>query len=386
MKWQFADKRLEKIYDKVEKRTRLSKEDGLLLFETLDLNGVGMLADRVRQRLHGKKAFYIYNQHINYTNICKNRCLFCAYAVDKDDSTAYSWDIKEIEKRIMERIDEPVNELHIVGGLNPDLPFSYFTDLLKTVKRLRPNAKIKAFTCVEIDYLSNLSGLSINETIAVLKEAGLDMMPGGGAEVMNERVRKRLFPRKMGKDRWLEIMEAVHRAGLPSNATILYGHIETIEERVDHLIALRELQDKTCGVETNKEGEVGRNSKSDKIGGFSAFIPLAFHSTNTKLSHIPPTTAVDDLKMVAISRLMLDNFPHIKAYWVMIGEKLAQVALNYGADDLDGTIIEERITHTAGAKSAKGLTRQLMEDIIISAGFIPVERDSFYGEIHAKHL
>lgn len=363
MKWRFADKRLETIYDKVEQKTRLSREDGLLLFQTLDLNGVGMIADRARERLHGRKAFYIYNQHINYTNICKNRCLFCAYAVDKGDEKAYSWDIEEIEKRIMERIDEPVNELHIVGGLNPDLDFSYFINLLKTVKRVRPKAKIKAFTCVEIDYLSNLSGLSVDETIAALKEAGLDMMPGGGAEVMNERVRKRLFPRKMGKDRWLEIMESVHRAGLTSNATILYGHIETIEERVDHLITLRELQDKS--------------------GGFSAFIPLAFHSANTKLSHIPPTTAVDDLKMVAISRLMLDNFPHIKAYWVMIGEKLAQVALNYGADDLDGTIIEERITHTAGAKSAKGLTRQFMEDMIRSAGFTPVERDSFYGEIHA---
>lgn len=363
MKWRFADKRLETIYDKVEQKTRLSREDGLLLFQTLDLNGVGMIADRARERLHGRKAFYIYNQHINYTNICKNRCLFCAYAVDKGDEKAYSWDIEEIEKRIMERIDEPVNELHIVGGLNPDLDFSYFINLLKTVKRVRPKAKIKAFTCVEIDYLSNLSGLSVDETIAALKEAGLDMMPGGGAEVMNERVRKRLFPRKMGKDRWLEIMESVHRAGLTSNATILYGHIETIEERVDHLITLRELQDKS--------------------GGFSAFIPLAFHSANTKLSHIPPTTAVDDLKMVAISRLMLDNFPHIKAYWVMIGEKLAQVALNYGADDLDGTIIEERITHTAGAKSAKGLTRELMEDMIRSAGFTPVERDSFYGEIHA---
>lgn len=365
MEWTFADKRLENIYDKVEKRSRLSKEDGLLLFETVDLNTVGMLAEIARCRLHGKKAFYIYNQHINYTNICKNRCLFCAYAVDKGDAASYSWDMVEIEKRLMERIDEPVNELHIVGGLNPDLQFSYFTDLLKTVKRVRPDAKIKAFTCVEIDYLSNISGLSIDDTVAALKEAGLDMMPGGGAEVMSERVRRKLFPRKMGRERWLEIMEAVHRAGLTSNATILYGHIETHEERVDHLIALRELQDKTCG--------------------FSAFIPLAFHSQNTGLAHIPSTTAVDDLKMVAISRLMLDNFPHIKAYWVMIGEKLAQVALHYGADDLDGTIIEERITHTAGASSAKGLTRDQMEDMIISGGFVPVERDSFYGEIHAQH-
>lgn len=364
MEWRFADTRLEKIYDKVQKKTRLSKEDGLLLFDTFDLNGVGMLADSVRRKLHGSKAFYIYNQHLNYTNICKNRCLFCAYAVDKGDTVSYSWDMGEIEKRLMERIDEPVNELHIVGGLNPDLDFSYFTDLLKTVKRIRPNAKIKAFTCVEIDYLSNLSGLSVDETVIILKDAGLDMMPGGGAEVLSDRVRKKLFPKKIGKDRWLEIMEAVHRGGLTSNATMLYGHIETLEERVDHLVSLREIQDKT--------------------GGFSAFIPLAFHSENTKLSHIPSTTAVDDLKMVAISRLMLDNFPHIKAYWVMIGEKLAQIALNYGADDLDGTIIEERISHTAGAKSAKGLTREQMEEMIRSAGFIPVERDSFYGEIHAE--
>ncbi|MBF0376556.1 MAG: aminofutalosine synthase MqnE [Desulfamplus sp.] len=381
MQWQFADKRLEKIYDKVEQKTRLSKEDGLLLFETFDLNGVGMLANKVRERLHGKKAFYIYNQHINYTNICKNRCLFCAYAVDKGEASSYSWDIKEIEKRLMDRIDEPINELHIVGGLNPDLPFSYFTDLLKAVKKIRPNAKIKAFTCVEIDYLSNLSGLSVDETIAALKEAGLDMMPGGGAEVMSERVRKKLFPKKMGKERWLEIMEAVHRAGIPSNATILYGHIETIEERVEHLILLRELQDKTYMLNKTALSK----TPFERKGGFSAFIPLAFHSANTKLLHIPSTTAFDDLKMVAISRLMLDNFPHIKAYWVMIGEKLAQVALNYGADDLDGTIIEERITHTAGAKSAKGLTREFMEDMIKSAGFTPIERDSFYGEVNVKH-
>lgn len=361
----FADKRLETIYEKVETGTRLSKKDGLLLFETFDLTGVGILADIVRHRRHGKKAFYVYNQHLNYTNICKNRCLFCAYAVDKGDAASYSWNMDDIERRLMERIDEPVNELHIVGGLNPDHDFSYFTDLLKTVKRVRPNAAIKAFTCVEIDYLSNLSGLSIGRTIAVLKDAGLDMMPGGGAEVMSDRVRKRLFPKKIGSEKWLSIMDEVHRAGLTSNATMLYGHIETLQERVEHFMALRELQDKT--------------------GGFSAFIPLAFHSKNTKLPHIPPTTAMDDLKMIAASRLMLDNFDHIKAYWVMIGEKLAQVALAYGADDLDGTIIEERITHTAGATSAKGLTREGMEEMIKSAGFLPVERDSFYNPVNLNH-
>ena len=357
----FRDDALKDIYSKVKNGIRLSREDGLLLYKTQDLNGVGRMADHVRRQRHGNDAFYVYNQHLNYTNICKNRCLFCAYAVDKDDDGAYLWRMDEIEKRVMARIDEPVNELHIVGGLHPFLDFNYFTDLLKTVKRIRPTAKIKAFTSVEIDYLSNLSGLSVEETIAELKKAGLDMMPGGGAEVMSERVRKKLFPKKVPGHRWLEIMEAVHRAGIPTNATMLYGHIETLEERVDHLVALRELQDRT--------------------GGFSAFIPLAFHSKNTALSHLPATTAVDDLKNIAIARLLLDNFDHIKAYWVMIGEKLAQVALNYGADDLDGTIIEERITHEAGATSAKGLTRDDMERMIRDAGFLPVERDTFYNAL-----
>lgn len=361
MEYRFADDRLEKLFEKVKTGTRLSKEDGLLLFETEDLTGVGMLADFIRRRKHGKKAFYVYNQHINYTNICKNRCLFCAYAVDKGDNASYSWRMDEIEKRLMDRIDEPINELHIVGGLNPDHDFSYFIDLLKTVKRIRPHAAIKAFTSVEIDYLSNLSGKSISETIAILKNAGLDMMPGGGAEVLSDRVREAIFPKKMGAQKWLSVMESVHKAGLSTNATMLYGHIETLEERIDHFMALRELQDRT--------------------GGFSAFVPLAFHSQNTQLQGIPSTTAVDDLKMVAAARLMLDNFDHIKAYWVMIGEKLAQVALSYGADDLDGTIIEERITHTAGATSAKGLTRDEMVRMIESAGFTAVERDSFYNEI-----
>jgi aminodeoxyfutalosine synthase len=214
---------------------------------------------------------------------------------------------------------------------------------------------------VEIDYITKIAGLTLKETISRLMDAGLEMIPGGGAEVMSNRVRKKLFYKKINSNRWLEIMESLHKAGLTSNATMLYGHIETLEERVEHLVKLRELQDKT--------------------GGFTAFIPLAFHSQNTKLSHLPSTTAFDDLKNIAIARLILDNFSHIKAYWVMIGEKLAQVALSFGADDLDGTIIEEKITHMAGAKSAKGLTRNQMEHLISSAGFTPVERDSFYREI-----
>jgi aminodeoxyfutalosine synthase len=251
----------------------------------------------------------------------------------------------------------------MVGGLNRSLPFDYFTDLLKMIRTVRPNATIKAFTAVEIDYLSKLSGLSLEDTVKVLKDAVLMMMPGGGAEVMSDRVHDQLFPKKIGKDRWLEVTEAVHRTGLTTNATMLYGHIETIEERITHLLTLRDLQDRTSG--------------------FSAFIPLSFHSKNTKLSHIPPTTAFDDLKTIAIARLMLDNIPHIKAYWVMIGEKLAQTALFFGADDLDGTIVEERISHTAGATSAKGLTRTAMIRLITSAGLVPVERDSFYNDVTA---
>ncbi len=356
----FSDENLEDIYLKVLKNSRLSKEDGIHMYETEDLIGLGRIANHVRRSLHGNKAFYINNQHLNYTNICKNRCRFCAYAKDKGEEGAYVFSMEEIEKILM--MDEPVKELHIVGGLNEDLGFDYYIDLLKTIRKIRPQATIKAFTCVEIDYLSNLAELSLEETIKRLKDAGLAMMPGGGAEVLNKRIQEELFPRKIGHERWLEIVKAVHRAGIKTNATMLYGHIETLEERVDHLISLREVQDET--------------------GGFSAFIPLAFHSKNTELSHLPPTTAVDDLKNVAAARLMLDNFEHIKAYWVMIGESLAQVALNFGADDLDGTIVEERITHTAGAKSAKGLTRNQMEDLILAAGFLPVERDSFYNPVN----
>ena len=362
MVFSFADKKLEPIYRKVLDNSRLSKEDGIYLYETQDLIGVGRMADHVRQQKHGRKAFYIYNQHLNYTNICRNRCEFCAYATDDGQKGAYAWSMEEIENRLKDRIDEPITELHIVGGLNERLGFDYFIDLLKTVKKVRPAATIKAFTCVEIDYLSTLAGLSIEQTILKLKAAGLEMMPGGGAEILNSRIHESLFPKKIDHNRWLDIVRAVHKAGITTNATMLYGHIETIEERVDHLMALREAQDETRG--------------------FSAFIPLAFHSENTNLSHMPPTTAMDDLKTIAAARLMLDNFDHIKAYWVMIGEALAQVALNFGADDLDGTIIEERITHTAGAKSARGLTKAQMVRMITHAGFIPVQRDSFYNEIN----
>ncbi|MBC8199025.1 MAG: aminofutalosine synthase MqnE [Desulfobacteraceae bacterium] len=361
MKLSFSDKSLYKIKEKIGAGVRLDFEDGIILYKSNDLIGVGRLADMVRREKHDRKAYYVYNQHINYTNICTNHCLFCAYARDKGENGAFTFSIDDVRAKLLEQIDEPVRELHVVGGLNPSLPFNYYIDLLKTIKEIRPNATIKAFTAVEIDHISRVANLSLDETIISLKNAGLSMIPGGGAEVMNSRVKKRLFPKKIDGKRWLEIMQSLHSAGITSNATMLYGHIETIEERVDHLVRLRDLQDKT--------------------GGFSAFIPLAFHSKNTKLSQIPATTAFDDLKNVATARLMLDNFDHIKAYWVMIGEKVAQVALSFGADDLDGTIIEEKITHMAGAKSAKGLTSKWIKHLISSAGFTPVERDSFYNPV-----
>ena len=352
------------IKNKVINGIRLTAQDGINLYKSNDLISIGNLANYARKKKCGDKAYYIYNQHINYTNICINQCRFCAYSRKKKQPQAFVYSIEDIKEKIYERIDEPITEFHIVGGLNPELNFNYYLTLLKTIKQIRPTAVIKAFTAVEIDYLAKISSLRIQNVITKLKKAGLNMMPGGGAEILSDKIRKKLFPKKISGKRWLEIIKSVHEAQIKTNATMLYGHIETIEQRIKHLIKLRELQDQT--------------------NGFLAFIPLAFHSKNTKLSHLPATTAIDDLKTIAIARLMLDNFDHIKAYWVMIGEKLAQTALFFGADDLDGTIIEEKITHFAGAKTAKGLTDNYIKNLIIEAGLTPVCRDSFYKPISAK--
>jgi len=359
-KMQFlTDRRLIDIQKKVIAGDRLDAGDGQTLYHSNDIVGIGHLADYVRRKRHGEKAFFVYNQHLNYTNVCVNHCRFCAYSRKKEEQDAFTLSIEDAAGMLLKRINEPIREIHMVGGINPKLPFKYYLDLLNSIKRIRPNVTIKAFTAVEIDHLAGIAGLPLKETIEKLKEAGLEMIPGGGAEVMSKRVRSKLFPEKISHERWLEVMTKIHKAGLTSNATMLYGHIETIKERVRHLMRLRSLQDST--------------------GGFTAFIPLAFHSKNTTMSDFPATTAFDDLKNIAVARLMLDNFEHIKAYWVMIGEKLAQTALAFGADDLDGTIIEEKITHMAGATSSKGLTRQKIRDMIQSAGFEPVERDSFYN-------
>lgn len=297
--------RFGEIRDKVLSQERLGFEDGLFLLESNDIARIGQLADMVRIRLNGKRAYYVYNQHINYTNICISHCRFCAYSRNTGDAGAYAWTVSDIRQRILSRIEEPITELHIVGGLNPDLPFEYYTQLLDAARQIRPGATLKAFTAVELDFMARNTGISVENAIDRLKQSGLAMLPGGGAEVMSRRIHESLFPGKIDGKRWMEVMETAHEAGLATNATMLYGHIETHEERIAHLLALRDLQDRTSG--------------------FCAFIPLAFHSANTGLSHLPATTAFDDLKTIAVSRLMLDNFPHIKAYWVMIGEKLAQL-------------------------------------------------------------
>ena len=356
-----TDSQLTSIKEKVISGIRIDADDALLMYKSNDIIGIGHMADFVRRKRHGKKAFFVYNQHLNYTNVCVNLCRFCAYSRKKGQPGAFTLSIDDVRRKLLDRIDEPITEIHMVGGINPELPFDYYLDLLKTIKEIRPNVTIKAFTAVEIDHLARISGLSLEETIHTLMDEGLEMTPGGGAEVLSDRVRAKLFPRKIGHKRWLEVIRKIHSAGLTANATMLYGHIETLEERVTHFISLRTLQDET--------------------NGFTAFIPLAFHSQNTQLSNIPATTAFEDLKNIAIARLMLDNFDHIKAYWVMIGEKLAQAALSFGADDLDGTIIEEKITHMAGATSSKGLTHKKIRHMIQSAGWEPVERDSFYNEI-----
>jgi aminodeoxyfutalosine synthase len=352
---------LEAILEKVETGERLTAEDGLQLYRCDDILAVGALADRVRNRLNGDRTYFIYNQHINYSNICTNLCKFCAFGKEQGASLAYQMTVDEVKKKVRDRLDEPITEIHMVGGLHPDLPFSYYIELLHGIKEIRPEVHIQAFTCVEIAHLADLAGKSVADTLEILKEAGLGSLPGGGAEVFNPRIRKLTCDKKLPGKKWLEVAKTAHRHGLRTNATMLYGHIETIEERVEHLLALRQAQDET--------------------GGFLAFIPLAFHPKNTEMSGLAKTTGVDDLKNIAVARLLLDNFPHIKAYWVMIGPKLAQIALSFGADDMDGTVKEEVISHMAGAETEQAIGSDTLVRLIKEAGRVPVERDTLYNVI-----
>jgi len=347
------------ILKKVRNDQRISVQEGRELYECSDILAIGYLANIVREQKNGADAFFIYNQHINYSNVCTNLCKFCAFGREKGHELAYEMSVDDVRQKVIERLDEPITEIHMVGGIHPDLPFSYYVDLLKVIKEVRPEVHIQAFTCVEIHHLANLAGKPVGETLEILKDAGLGSLPGGGAEVFNPRIRELTCPDKLPGEGWIEVAKTAHKHGLKTNATMLYGHIETIDERLEHLDALRTTQDET--------------------GGFLAFIPLAFHPKNTSMAEHSNTTGINDLKNIAVSRLMLDNFPHIKAYWVMIGPKLAQVALSFGADDMDGTVKEEVITHMAGAETAQALGHKTLIRLIKEAGRTPIERDTLYN-------
>jgi aminodeoxyfutalosine synthase len=353
------------IYDKVMEGKRLSFDDGVRLWQSHDLNAIGALANIVRENQNGNRTYYVRNQHINYTNVCNKVCSFCSFYAQKGGPAPYTMTMDDVRRKLERTRHIPVTEIHMVAGIHPKLPYSYYLELLDTVKAARPEAHIKAFTMVELLQIQKLAQKPMAEVLLELKEHGLSSLPGGGAEILTDRVHDTLFPKKETAAEWLDTAKTAHRVGLHTNATMLYGHIETIEERVIHLMKLREAQDET--------------------GGFLTFIPLAFSSKGTKISHIPPTTGILDLKAIAIGRLMLDNFPHIKAFWMMITPAVAQAAQWYGADDVDGTIVEYEITHEiSDDNSQQNLTQRQLVAMILEAGRDPVERDPLYNVIERE--
>ena len=358
------DIKLQALTEKVMAGERLTFEDGVTLYRSHDLLAIGWLANHVREKRHGKRTYFNVNRHINPTNVCVASCKLCAFGRKPDAPGAYTMALEEAFRIAGENWTEAVTEFHIVGGLHPDLPFEYYVDLLRGLKQRFPSVHLKAFTAVEIGYYSHLTQLPIREILQRLKDAGLGSLPGGGAEIFAPEVRRIICDHKIGAYTWLKIHRTAHELALHSNATMLYGHIESPEDRVDHLLQLRGLQDETRG--------------------FLTFIPLAFHTPNTELGKLVEhhqTTGFMDLKNVAVARLLLDNFPHIKAYWVMMTPRVAQVALKFGADDLDGTVVEEKIYHDAGATTPQAMTRQQIIRLIREAGHEPFERDTLYRPV-----
>ena len=355
------DRVLLPIADKVFAGQRLDFADGLALYQSADILAVGWLANYVREAMHGNVAYFNVNRHINPTNVCVAACRLCAFGRKKGSSGSYTMALEEAWQVAASGYTEAVTEFHIVGGLHPDLPFEYFLDLIAGLKQRFPQVHIKAFTMVEVAYLARRAKLSIAETLTRMKEAGVDSMPGGGAEIFSDRIRHIICDHKIDGDDWLETARTAHKLGLRSNATMLYGHVENDEDRVDHLMRLRALQDDT--------------------GGFQTFIPLAFHPDNTALDHLPRTSGMTDIRQVAVSRLLLDNFAHIKAYWQMMTAQIAQICLRFGADDIDGTVIEEKIYHDAGATTPQGMRRSDLIRLIREAGREPVERDTLYRKV-----
>jgi aminodeoxyfutalosine synthase len=340
----------------------LDPGDGARLFESSDLLAVGWLANRERERRHGARAFFNHNIRLEATNVCVASCLFCAFArLRPGDPGAYTMSLEEAWDKLRRRADQPITEIHVVNGLHPDLPFDYYTELLRGFKRIRPAIHLKCFTAVEIAFFADLYGMSDEQVLRALMDAGLDSLPGGGAEIFADRVRRKIANDKCGTERYLDIHRTAHRLGLRSNITMLYGHIETAAERVDHMVRARELQDET--------------------GGFQAFIPLAFHPDNNQMRKLPAPSAADTLRVHAVARLMLDNIPHVKAFWIATGVEVAQVSLWFGVDDLDGTVQEERIYHMAGARTPESMTPREIARLIRAAGREPIERDTLYNVV-----
>mgnify|MGYP000154621569 CR=1 FL=1 len=355
---------LEDIAEKVFENQRLTSDDGYRLFESGKLPVAGFLANIRRERVSGRKAYYIRNQVINYTNICINRCNFCAFHRKNGDIESYTLSLDDICKKVEDHLSEPISEIHVVGGLHPNMPFSYYVDMARMMKKMRPGTILKMFDAVEIEYFSRISGLSVEQVISQLIDAGVQALPGGGAELFSPRVRNVLCPEKIPAEKWLDVTRIAHKMGLKTNATMLYGHVENFRERVDHMMAIRDLQDETQG--------------------FINFIPLPYQPRHNRLKGFR-TDANDDLMVQAVSRLMLDNVDHIKAFWIYLTPPVAQVALNYGADDIDGTVIEEHVAHEAGAETQSAMTVSELETLITQAGYEPVERDTFFHEIRVKN-
>jgi aminodeoxyfutalosine synthase len=356
-----SDARLRAIAARVEAGERLGFDDGVALYRSPDILAVGWMANAVRERMHGDIAYFNVNRHINPTNVCVASCRLCAFGRKKGAAGTYTMALEEAWATAGTGLTEAVTEFHIVGGLDPDLPFEYFEELVRGLKERYPKVHVKAFTMVEVAFFAKLYKMTIEETLRRLKSAGVDSMPGGGAEIFADRVRHIICDHKIDGGEWLETARAAHKIGLRSNATMLYGHVENDEDRVDHMLRLRELQDET--------------------GGFQTFIPLAFHPDNTALAHIAKTTGMMDLRQIAAGRLLLDNFAHVKSYWQMVSPEMAQISLRFGADDIDGTVIEEKIYHDAGATTPQGMRRADLVRLITEAGRVPFERDTLYRAV-----
>jgi aminodeoxyfutalosine synthase len=356
-----SDARLSVIREKVEASQRLTFDDGAFLYDSADLFALGELANVVRERKNGNFAYFNVNTHLNPTNVCVYRCTFCAFRSDLRGEKGYVMSDEQVLERAAEADRRGATELHIVGGLHHQLPYEWYLNIIRIIHNAHPRLHLKAYTAVEWDWFARLTGRPTRDLLAEFKEAGLGSLPGGGAEIFHPEVRDKICEHKADAAEWFRVHREAHELGLRSNATMLYGHIEEARHRVDHLCRLRELQDET--------------------GGFQTFIPLAFHPDNTRLAHLPKPSGLLDLKTMAISRLMLDNFQHIKAYWVMLGIKTAQVALSFGADDLDGTVVHEKIYHDAGSDSPQELSVTEIRRLIQEAGRVPVERDTLYNEV-----